>query len=326
MGSKECFELKQEEQLVRVELVCGHVLERIRFSTSRGRVSRWIGETKLSIAPRLITIQSDDPITSDPCKKYIVGFFGKESSTRLLSIGIIVRNVTKQNIFSYEWIGTNDDDLIGTDSEGITISQKDKETASMEFASLQKLRFEFVQNALDRSILLARKLWRIPDRNSESSHLKPFTKLNILRKLVCWYFESIAFRLPLIAPNEEADKNEERKIQNEWKTKPTDVLLEKIQENIRALNLESKMITDEAVNQRLTSSHENIKSLKLGRIDISNMNRDYYRKLIEQAQAEVCFRASSGDALEREDVKSRESGQISKSIDKQSLGALLLNS
>lgn len=44
-GVKECFEVKEGEHLVKVEVVRGEAkLECIRFSTSSGRTSVWYGE------------------------------------------------------------------------------------------------------------------------------------------------------------------------------------------------------------------------------------------------------------------------------------------
>jgi len=276
VGVKECFELEANEQLVKIEVLCGQVMERIRFTTNRGRLSRWIGEANLSVAPRLICMQSDEKSFRDPSQRYIVGFFGSESSAGLLSFGIIVRFVKKQNIFSYKWVGTNEkSEDNGCDEK---LLQRDKEVAIIEFAMLLKIRRNHLLDALSRSLKFARNLWQ-PQKNMDLKTVFILSNLQVIQKLTSWYFESIAFRLPRAIEEMSILKLDQslryqgriKRQQYKSKTQSKDIFSE----------------SDTMLKIRSKRSHV--------QLDITNKNRDYYSKLINLSRTEVYFQDSIGN-------------------------------
>ena len=310
VGIKESFELNSEEQLVKIEVICGQFMERIRFSTNRGRISKWMGES-LSIAPRRITL-GESLIQNDPLRKYIVGFFGKASSSRLLSLGVIVRIVTKQNIFSYKWLGTNsqmcqdkyvrdkkDRDIppifMKKDKDSSLFSQ-DQNTACLEFSSLMKLRSDHIFHALNKSINFSHRLWRLSHKHSKFDFLKPLSKLQIIIGLTTWYFEALAFRLKDEMSAVTNNNNRTRRLKNKIKSKTQHInLIKTIKIGIKELKNESDTLfgtCEKWDKEQMKEMQTNIIE-KRSRIDLSNKNRDFYGKLIGKAHNNVCFEESS---------------------------------
>ena len=204
VGITETFELKPEEQLVKVEVVAGEVLERMRFFTSRGRVSSWLGEQNLSIAPQLIHLKTHHGISQDPLCSYIIGFHGTESTARLLSIGIIIRSVKRQHIFSYDWIGKESMNVAQEPSTRVKdTGEKMLSDVAVEFSNLVRLRSQDLKRALNRSLKLAKRLWRLPCDKSHSC----LSKHRIVIHLARWIFEALARRLPNLAKEDKKQNN-----------------------------------------------------------------------------------------------------------------------
>lgn len=175
---KECFELDPEEQLIRVDALCGEFIEQIRFFTSHGKISPWIGERISNDRTQVFQMRSHKKLM-DPLESYIVGFFGSEQAKRLNNIGIIVRHVNNQNLFSYKWIDSNNDEV-------------KRKNAEKEFHKLCEIRTERLHISLERSKVFARHMWQ-----NRGQEVEPLTRLSILSQLTKWYFNSIAFRLPV---------------------------------------------------------------------------------------------------------------------------------
>ena len=115
VGLRQCFEVEEDEHIVKVEVVCGETtLECIRFSTSSGRASVWYGEKNLSVASQIIALRckaEEDPMNKN--SSHMTVFFGAEEtlSSKILSFGVIARKVTKFNIFSItiHWLNSVSD-------------------------------------------------------------------------------------------------------------------------------------------------------------------------------------------------------------------------
>ena len=215
VGIRESFKLRSEEQLTGVEISAGSVLERIRFLTSSGRVSKWIGK-KISATPHVEKLRAGSADLTKrgvlyPEDKYIVGFWGWESKTRLVGLGIVNRVIIKQYVFSYYWLKEGEDGGGG----GAKIEEENenenknnsggKIDPGKEFASIVRMRRSDVESALLRSENFARHLWTSRTVAMDWS-LGCLSKFQAVSALTKWFFEAAAFRLVKSFSSGEAEK------------------------------------------------------------------------------------------------------------------------
>jgi hypothetical protein len=204
-GYQEVFTLRPEEQLLAIEVTYGSVIERIRFHTSGGRRSDWIGK-RISPTPhtkKLTANSTDINGVLYPEDKYIVGFHGYYTRLRIVGLGIITRVVKKQYVFSYYWIGdggekelshraaiTNGGEEEKKDGDGT----EERSKSGTEFSYLVRMRRSDIESALERAENFARNLWT---NRAVSQHwkLSVFSKFGIVSNMTAWLFEAAAFRL-----------------------------------------------------------------------------------------------------------------------------------
>ena len=222
VGMQERFALKPEEQLLSITVSYGSVLERIKFTTSSGRSSPWIGQ-RLSPTPHTKKLMAQSADVEDvlyPEDKYIVGFWGYSTRLRIVGLGIICRVVVKQYVFSYYWIKDDHDDagarasakfaLTGTTSHAAreklergaaALEEEEKAKrlerdnfAALEFTYLLRMRRSNINSALERAESFARTLWT--SRAIQTNwRLNVFAKFRIVSMLTYWFFEAAAYRL-----------------------------------------------------------------------------------------------------------------------------------
>jgi hypothetical protein len=148
------FEIKSRDFLMAVEYCCeSEEIIAIRFKTFLTGWSKWLG-SKPSLTAVTIKLGSDlpdpDPRGSeyhisgkdeakDPAlpSAYIIGLLGMESPNKASCIGVVVRRVMRQNVFSYHWCGEGKETRYFQAPIPVTLEQKHRETSDADSMPLQ---------------------------------------------------------------------------------------------------------------------------------------------------------------------------------------------
>lgn len=85
------------DRLLGAEVTYGSVIERVRFLTAANGWGSWTGRT-LSTNTRTVRMMA----ANGGCD-FVTGFYGTQSTLRVLSINLIGRKVQEESIFSYWW-------------------------------------------------------------------------------------------------------------------------------------------------------------------------------------------------------------------------------
>jgi hypothetical protein len=171
-GQRHLFELHEDEALYQIEGVAGRCVNRLRFRTTLGRVSRWYG--KLEMGERFTL--GGDADAGDT----IVGVCGRHSPSSLDAIGAVIRHTKKVNIFSDCWLPAEQE--LGHD--GAMVNQGS--IVEEQFAHILRMRACDVEVALERSQELAKRMWRTSNHTPTS-----LGNLEMIRKVSSWLFEAL---------------------------------------------------------------------------------------------------------------------------------------
>ena len=90
------------ERLTEIRIAHGFTLEKLQLVFFPYRESRWYGNG-VTNDPNISSIKASD-IGDD----YIMGFYGSMNTIRITSIGCITRQIKEENLFTYNWVGSNE--------------------------------------------------------------------------------------------------------------------------------------------------------------------------------------------------------------------------
>jgi hypothetical protein len=149
------FEIKPRDFLMAVEYCCeSEEIVAIRFKTFLTGWNKWLG-SKPSLTAVTIKLGADlpdpDPRGSeyqssgkdeekDPAlpSAYVIGLLGMESPNKASCIGVVVRRVIRQNVFSYHWCGEGKENRYFQSPMPTKAEENHNEVFDGDFAPLQE--------------------------------------------------------------------------------------------------------------------------------------------------------------------------------------------
>lgn len=246
-GAQLTFLLEASERLVAVELDVGPtVVEAVRFhaavfgNSGNKRSFGGVCETSTRVSPWFGARVSADAVRqtlAGPPDTEIVGFKGRASPSRVVTLGIRIRNVKEESIFSYTWTaplqrfsgedlrnddgGDEDDEHPRIDDDdtatpednlpkkstvdssalrAVILEERDERCIN-EFVTILRYRHADCTSASARTEALARRVWSSRLVRSVPE-LRPLRKLSIIAGLAAWLHAALATPLPPLPINE----------------------------------------------------------------------------------------------------------------------------
>lgn len=201
------YKWNKAERLITLELLVGpsHI-ESIRFEVALfGNKERWsnfggLAETTTRKSQWFGEVCSSNVglvRLSGPPGTEIVGLMGRATTSRVVSLGLQVRTVVEESIFSYRWTRPlpNRSTFLAGSPESHAVPDDNEEKCVAEFATLLRYRDSDCTDAVTRAEAFARRLWSSRLAGSRS-YLRPLQKLTITERLARWLLSSLASPLP----------------------------------------------------------------------------------------------------------------------------------
>lgn len=176
LGRPMRFELRPNETVAAVECrVAEFVLQRLRVTTSAGRVSPWLGDGDVAGADVSLHV---------PSNACMVGWAGRASRRCVHAVGLVCRRQLRQNVLVDCWPERH---LPG----GWTAARQ--EAAQQQLAAMLRMRACDVELALDRCQALSRRM-----RSAGSASPLRASNTRIVMGISRWLFAALVPGLPVV--------------------------------------------------------------------------------------------------------------------------------
>ncbi|GBG27813.1 Hypothetical Protein FCC1311_040362 [Hondaea fermentalgiana] len=199
------FEFQMQDPHERITQVEGFAMHnmvagKLRFRTSNGRVSPWYGSCENG---KRFSIPEAPEMTSFGKRRFeeefIVGFYGACTNNAILTLGVLLRQVEKKNVFSRCWLdrvdslmdmddGSGEMDEVNIEEQQAFIDQL-KLAHQQQFNSVLAMRRADVETALERSAQLARRM------RYGAVVPRALTKVRVIAGVMRWLFNALSRKL-----------------------------------------------------------------------------------------------------------------------------------